>query len=284
MSIGKVEIRKFLVSKGYSENELKSKKVDELRDIMDVVVKQESASNSLLDSVEPEEEDGEAEAMPDVEDAVEDRPTPSSPEWTQYVLGKFMDDEVDGENPRVEGLRRVSESLIGPILKEDCELIQPPRHDNGMTACVKAIITFYDMELQREVSYAALADAHEGNIFRSEQTDYTIYLTSMADTRAKGRAFRNALKLRRVVAAEEIGGGIGLISNESAAKNSGVQISFAVLMCKRLGLEPTELVESLELKHEKKDGKADLSSLSDEDMMSLLKKVNELNAEGLKNG
>ncbi len=124
---------------------------------------------------------------------------PQNPEWTQYVLGMFMDDELDGKNPRVEGLRRVAEEVIGEIIEEGCDLVAPPTQDNEMRACVKAWIVFAIDEGTTK-RYEALADAYSGNCLN----EYGSYITAMADTRAKGRCLRNALKLKRVVAAEEI--------------------------------------------------------------------------------
>jgi len=288
MSMGKVEIRQYLIQNGYSEEELQGKKVEELREIMETFEREKLASQSLLDGVVEEDEldpeTAKAPVLVDAEDEEQEDPTPSDPGWTQFVLGHFMDDEVDGENPRVEGLRRVSEGLIGPIVSEDCELVQAPSHENGMIACAKATITFFNETLGREVSYSALADANNGNIFQKGDTDFTVYLTAMADTRAKGRAFRNALKLRRVVAAEEVGHGIGMIAQDTSSISSGAQIACAVMLSERMGVNLNELVESLELKHDKKNGTVALASLSHDDMMSLLKNLNELNAQELKDG
>jgi len=286
MSLGKVAIREYLVANGYSEEELNGKKVEELREIMDTFEKEKLATEAALDSIEEEEETNlETIAVVVSEDEPEEEkedPKPSDPDWTQFVLGHFQDDEQDEGNPRVEGLRRVAEALIGPIVHEDCELIQAPSHENGMTACAKASITFFDVSLNREVTYSALADANDGNIFAKGETDFTVYLTAMADTRAKGRAFRAALKLRRVVAAEEVGRGINLIAQDTSSISSGAQIAFATMLSGRMGVNLTEIVDTLEFKHEKKNGVVQLATLSHDDMLALLKKLNELNAEGLK--
>lgn len=285
MPNGKVEIRKYLVENGYSEEELQGKKVEELRQIMDAFMKSKVASETFLDGVEEQNEEvvSKVESM-DIPEEQKAPPKPCDPEWTQFVLGHFQDDEVDGDNPRVEGLRRVAELLIGPIISEDCDLVQAANHDNQMTACVKATVTFYSNEFQREISYSALADANDGNIFVRGDTDFTVYLTAMADTRAKGRVFRNALKLRRVVAAEEIGHGIGLITQDSDSISSDAQIAAATMFAGRVNVDLTELVDAMGFAHEKKSGKVKLSTLTHSDMIGLLKKLNELNAERLKDG
>jgi len=109
-------------------------------------------------------------------------PGPSDPEWTQYVLGKFLPDEVDGQNPRVEGLRRVSSELVGELVEEGCDLVSAPCEANGYRACVKAWAIFLTNG-GKEKRFEALADAHPDNCI----DDYVTYLVAMADTRAKGR-------------------------------------------------------------------------------------------------
>jgi len=134
-------------------------------------------------------------------ETVDEVPDRCDKEWTQYVLGKFLDDELDGENPRVDGLRRVAQDVIGTIVEEGCDLVACPTVENGMRACVKAWVVFENGQ-----RFEALADASPVNITGEE---YVIYLTAMADTRAKGRCLRNALGLKRVVAAEEVANPIG---------------------------------------------------------------------------
>ena len=149
-------------------------------------------------------------------------PSPNDPEWTQFVLGKFLDDEVEGKNPRVEGLRRVAGELVGEIIEEGCDLVAAPTEENRFRACVKAWGVFLTKDgLQKR--FEALADAHSGNC----SDDYMTYLVAMADTRAKGRMYRIALGLRRVVAAEEVSKTLASADDikQGGAIHSG-QISF----------------------------------------------------------
>ena len=127
-------------------------------------------------------------------------PEMTAPGWAQYVLGQFADDELDEQNPRVEGLRRVAELLLGEIVEEECDLIQCPDPANGMRASVKARITFLKDGLTK--AFTGLADAGPDNC----TDEFGRFPVAMAETRAKGRAFRAALRLRRVVAAEEVAG------------------------------------------------------------------------------
>ncbi len=213
---GKLELKNALLALGYTEEQLldddgKSLKRPALLEKLQSHQQGEAGLAVLSDVDENDNNDIGIEIKPDTEDNQKDicesesepemlEPlTPNDPGWTQFVIGKFMDDEVDGKNPRVEGLRRVSGELVGELIEEGCDLVSAPTEENRFRACVKAWGVFLTPN-GRTKRFEALADAHSENCFE----DYATYLVAMADTRAKGRMFRNALCLRRVVAAEEV--------------------------------------------------------------------------------
>lgn len=182
-------------------------------------------------------------------------PKQSDPEWTQYVLGKFLPDEVDGKNPRVEGLRRVAGDLVGELVEEGCDLVSAPCENNRFRACVKAWAVFLTSDGKMK-TFEALADAHEDNC----QEDYATYLVAMADTRAKGRVFRNALGLRRVVAAEEVSKTVALASDvqPGGSIHTG-QISLIRLMADRHGFNLVEVLDGLGINHELNESTGDVN-------------------------
>lgn len=196
------------------------------------------------------------------------------PAWTQYVLGRFLDDELDGENPRVDGLRRVAQDLIGTIEEEGCDLVACPTVENGMRACVKAWVVFNNGQ-----RFEALADASPCNITGDE---YVIYLTAMADTRAKGRCLRNALGLKRVVAAEEVSSrvSLGVDGNLEGAIHTG-QIAAMHLVAGRIKVSIPKLIEDMKIECKSLDsGSPDLKSLKHEEAVSILQKLQELSVSG----
>jgi hypothetical protein len=203
-----------------------------------------------------------------------DPPTPSDKGWTQYVLGKFMDDEVDGQNPRVEGLRRVAGELIGEVIEEGCDLVAPPSEENRFRACVKAWAVFLTDE-GREKRFEALADAHSDNCFES----YATYLVAMADTRAKGRVFRNALMLRRVVAAEEVNK--TMATSEDIQQGGSIhtgQLTMIRIMAERNKFSVSDILDKLSIAHEVNDktGDVNLKELSYEDALNVAKTMREM--------
>ena len=196
-------------------------------------------------------------------------PKQSDPEWTQYVLGKFLPDEVDGKNPRVEGLRRVAGDFVGELIEEGCDLVAAPCEDNRFRACVKAWGVFLT-DTGTTKRFEALADAHGDNC----QEDYATYLVAMADTRAKGRVFRNALGLRRVVAAEEVSKTVALASEvQPGGPIHTGQISLIRMMSDRHGFNLVEVLDGLNIKHELNESTADvnLKNITYEEALSTVK-------------
>lgn len=199
-------------------------------------------------------------------------PTPSDESWITYVLSQFFADEMEGEHPRVDGLRRVAEKLIGPIVSEKSTLVCPPSIDNGMRACASAQITFRTVSLG-DIVVEALADASPDNC----PDTFQMYLTTMADTRAKGRCFRNALRLRKTIAAEESR------STQSGEFTSGGTTDDAIsigqmtnvkILSDRLRLSIPRLLAKLELPLE-------LKSLSCSDALIIFNAINRYRAEGI---
>jgi len=287
----KEEIEQELLKLGYSEEDLtdsggkKLKRpalVEKLQDhrqgeeglsVLSVVEDGDVGVEVVQDTEEDKASDAVDDDAEDITEPCVD-PTPSDSEWTQYVLGKFLPDEVDGKNPRVEGLRRVAGDLVGELLEEGCDLVSAPCEDNRFRACVKAWGVFLTNE-GRTKRFEALADAHGDNCHE----DYATYLVAMADTRAKGRVFRNALCLRRVVAAEEVSKTVALASDvqPGGSIHTG-QISMIRIMADRHGFNLVEILDGLCIKHELDDNTADvnLKKITYEEAMSITKRMREI--------
>lgn len=130
-----------------------------------------------------------------VKDVIEGVPTPTEPEWNEYVLRHFSDNEMFDGMPLTHGLRRVVELLMGKIIFSGVDQVFPPSESDaiGRSTVVWKIV------LEDGSTFSDVADSWEGN------TDDTFcaYNTATAATRAEGRALRKALRIR-VVAAEEV--------------------------------------------------------------------------------
>jgi hypothetical protein len=195
-------------------------------------------------------------------------PTPTSPEWSSYVLGLFDDEELEGENPKVDGLRRVAEKLIGTIVEEGCELVSPPILENQNRACVKAWVVFRTGSTKKRVE--ALADVCEDNC----DAKFARFPTSVAESRAKGRCFRAALKLRKVLAAEEVGTDVPLANEPGEGKINPGQKTAIQIMADRLNVSIPKIIAHLEI------GKPDLDSLTHTEALLVVKNLNTIQQTG----
>lgn len=279
----KKELQEMLLQMGHAPDDINGLKRPALLELFASEDVGQSAEAALGDVTMEEEKttptvgvstvDLETQLSNDIQEAKE-IPDRCDKEWTQYVLGKFLDDELDGENPRVDGLRRVAQELVGTIIEDGCDLVACPTVENGMRACVKAWVVFENGQ-----RFEALADASPVNITGEE---YVIYLTAMADTRAKGRCLRNALGLKRVVAAEEVSNkvGLGVDGNSDAAIHTG-QITAMHLVAGRIKVSIPKLLEEMKIECSSLDsGSPNLKSLKHEEAVSILQKLQELSANG----
>jgi len=279
----KNEIIELLLTKGISREEISNSSLKELKIMLEEEQKGDD-SLILLDQVKETEETIVDTPIPNkdvtkelnpikevdkTELILSNPPVPSDPGWTQYVMSLFIDDELEGQNPRLEGLRRVAEKLLGEVVEERCELISSPTMENGERACAKATIIFEGGRI-----FEALADACPGNCAK----DFTIYPTAMADTRAKGRCYRAALRLKRIVSAEEICGSI----NEDVDTNKNIQtgqITTIRLLSDRSNISIKKLLDDLEIFCTVKDGVIDLKSLKYNEALIVLNRLNSMRQE-----
>ncbi len=166
----------------------------------------------------------------------EKAPTPIDSEWTDYVLSKLTEQEKDPQgNPKVDGLRRVAELLLGSfsILSN---VVKTPTFDSGATVVVT--LEFVDRFGQMKIIQGA-ADVSTINTV----TPYCHHPVATAETRAEGRALRKALKLVGKLAAEEL-------QNADPDEPSGTDgripngmINGLKMMCNKLNLDLDRIAE-----------------------------------------
>jgi len=130
-----------------------------------------------------------------IKDVIEgDEIKPTDPEWNDYVLSHFQENEMFDGRPLCAGLRRVAEQLLGRVVSSrPTQIFAPTSGDEIGRATVVWEIIFQDGSL-----FSDVADAWEGN------TDdaFQVFVTATASTRAEGRALRKALRLKTVAAEE----------------------------------------------------------------------------------
>lgn len=173
-------------------------------------------------------------------------------EWTDYVLGLLSDDEKINGNPTTDGLRRIFEiALDCRLISSNSSVVQSPSPDNEKRATVIHSLTYHlnhagsETEGLNIVSVDGSADVYWGNCDKV----YRNHPVAVAETRAEGRALRRALRLRKVVAAEEIAKDIeDHPDSNSVNKISNQQINFIDVLAQRLNINVIKLLESTGMK------------------------------------
>jgi hypothetical protein len=176
----------------------------------------------------------------------------NSLEWNDYVLGLLSDDEKIDGNPTTDGLRRIFEIALNcTVVESISQVVQSPEPNNEKRATVVHTIGFV---LKDEVSDKAFlnvkrivsgaADVYWGNCDKI----YRNHPVAVAETRAEGRALRRGLKLRKVVAAEELSREIeDNVDGDSANKISDQQVNFMDVLAKRSNINIVELLLDLSI-------------------------------------
>lgn len=151
-------------------------------------------TNNLVDSMVDQVDDSSIQAG---ENSI---PSISSPEWNSYVLSQLQDDEKDERTPGVvlpktDGLGRLVRLLIGDIVRSEPSVITA----NENYSVIVHHLTIIPWDGDRTLEYAGVGDASLNNA----DPPYSKFLPQVAHTRAKGRAYKDALGLKNVNTSEE---------------------------------------------------------------------------------
>lgn len=189
--------------------------------------------------------------------------------WTDYVLSLLSDDEKIADNPTTDGLRRVFElALDCCVVEAKTEVVQAPDPNNEKRATVVHTISYVlknmgsEDESLKYRSISGAADVYWGNCDKI----YRNHPVAVAETRAEGRALRRALKLRKVVAAEEIAKDIDdHPDGDTVNKITNNQVNFIDTLSNRLNINVIKLLEqnNLETKN--------IYALSHDDAVSIIR-------------
>ena len=201
-------------------------------------------------------------------DAVEKVVTPNDTGWTDYVLGLLEDDEKIMGNPTTDGLRRIFETVMNcTIIGADSHVVQTPDISNEKRATVTHLLTFIlndesVPEKSKCRSISGAADVYWGNCDKI----YRNHPVAVAETRAEGRALRRALRLRKVVAAEEMAENIeDNPDHNTVSKISNQQINFIDIMSQRLNINVLKFLEINNLKM------ANIYDISHDDAVNIIR-------------
>jgi hypothetical protein len=178
-------------------------------------------------------------------------PTPNDLEWTDYVLSLLSDDEKISGNPTTDGLRRIFEIALNcTVIQAKSEVVQTPDINNEKRATVVHTLMYVLKNIDPERPdlnnriVSGSADVYWGNCDKI----YRNHPVAVAETRAEGRALRRGLKLRKVVAAEELAKDIeDHPDHDTVTKITNNQLNFMDVLAKRLDINMVKLLEKLAL-------------------------------------
>ena len=185
-----------------------------------------------------------------VDIVLDDAPSMLSPEWHDYAMTLFEENELVDGHPLVAGLRRVSELVLGPMTFSGPTWVKPTDRDDHHG---RATVVF-TVEFANGVKCAEVADSWEGN------TDdmFCAFAVAIASTRAEARALRKVLKIRGVAAEEltkkdtaKIVRDISKQNNSSAGdyddtgRMSDAQYNFIDVKCKQLNINGGKLFKDV---------------------------------------
>lgn len=201
------------------------------------------------------------------------KPSPNDTEWNDYVLGLLSDDEKIDGNPTTDGLRRIFEiALDCVVISSVSDVVQSPEPNNEKRATVVHSLTYIlnNPNLQPELkerSVNGAADVYWGNCDKL----YRNHPVAVAETRAEGRALRRGLRLRKVVAAEEIAKDIeDGVDGDSVNKISSNQINFIDVLAKRLNVNIKNLIQDSNIEYE------DIFKLTHDQAVLIIRKLSSL--------
>lgn len=176
-----------------------------------------------------------------------DNPSIHMPEWTDYVLSLLKDDEKIAGNPTTDGLRRIFEQVLAcQLIETVSSVVQAPEQSNEKRATVVHTLKYYLNNDKNQIIRTAsgAADVYWGNCDKI----YRNHPVAVAETRAEGRALRRALRLRKVVAAEEIAKEIeDDVDGNSISKITNNQINFIDVIAKRIDIDVIKLINKLDI-------------------------------------
>jgi|TARA_R100000988_G_C3972192_1_gene152061 hypothetical protein len=212
------------------------------------MTKEQEMQDMLFETVQLETPSNTDTSVTDV--IASDSPAMTDPKWNDHVMSMFTDKEMYNGNPLVNGLRRVAEVVLGPIVYSGPTQVFPPQRDDHHG---RATVVF-TVEFQNGMRFSEVADCWEGN------TDdmFCAYAIATASTRAEGRALRKALRIKAVAAEEMTKKDTAKIVRELSAKKessdggyddssrmSDAQSNFIDVKCRQLNVNGTTLLTSV---------------------------------------
>ena len=134
-----------------------------------------------------------------------------TPQWQDYVMAQFQEDELVDGCPKCNGMRRVAQLVLGDIVSSKPSQVFVVGHEPRTVTVAYEIV--FDWKLNTVVDYGNLMQMSSD--FRTfggladcteEKTVYGRHPAATAESKAEARALRKALALNVVTAEEKLTG------------------------------------------------------------------------------
>ena len=239
------DIREELISLGVENEEILSQSKKPLVQLLLKTKEQESNETLEFDSeVEDILSAVDTSALSESSELIQ--PAFNSESWSEWVVSQFADDELENGAPTCDGLRRVAEQILGPIEKVEVIKNDTPNVSNKGNATVVVGVTINPVQLEGHPRYGYsiyVEDLADANRLNTPEEIFK-HPSATAGTRAESRVYRKMLRLRKVLAAEE------LASNESnldegwspSTPITDQQITVIEMLCKRTNMNVLEFI------------------------------------------
>jgi len=189
---------------------------------------------------------GESQGVVDVVATQSAAVSPTSPEWSDYVMSHFHEAELFDGRPTVVGLRRVAELLIGRI-----KVSMPVREyifAGSSRSAVSWTVQFEDGSVFGDIADCSV-----------ENTDdmFLPFALATAATRAEARSLRKALRIRGVAAEEITSKNTAELTRDKLTKPASStgefeggsratdrQVNFLEVKCRQLNIDLTKFLDN----------------------------------------
>ena len=161
--------------------------------------------------------------------------------------------------------------LQGTVVESSSSVVHTQEPSNGnranLTHTLVYVINDPDIDEHFKVrTVNGSADVYWGNCDKV----YRNHPVAVGETRAEGRALRRGLKLRKVVAAEEIAKEVEDIDGNNVNKITDNQLNFIDVLSNRLDINIKSLVSNLKIEND------NIFGLAHEEAVSIIRRLSEL--------
>lgn len=165
--------------------------------------------------------------------------------WSDYVLSLLLPHELEKGCPKCDGLRRLCEELIGPIMDVRIVRNQSLKIPSDIATVVVGIKVYVDNPLHplHEVERTIYCEDISDCGIHNTDPQYAGHASATAATRAEARVLRKLLRLSGKIAAEEDAPvNEELLGWKPSEPIDEAQINVMNVLCKRLDISVLDLI------------------------------------------